>query len=296
MKNVAGILSLVALCAAGRARAAVPIDLSGVRPGPVTVTASEQAATIHWSDERNRQWTAEFSLDPKAPLITAISVNGAAVIERARPFYQCTTGKRRGGWDEFFDFPPSHPDGTRSFTGQFNLQSARAATIGDRVEIAFDGLRLGIFTGTVRYVIFPGSRLIEQVAVMSTREPDTAWFYDAGLRMTVDAGRRVGGNMETLVSFYDTAGELKTVLSDGPERHPASVRYRTIATRTGAGSVAVFPTPHQYFFPRDFTSNMGYLWHSSWKGQVSLGIRQLPDEGHVGIIRGPTRRRGPNSG
>jgi hypothetical protein len=42
--------------------------------------------------------------------------------------------------------------------------------------------------------------------------------------------------------------------------------------------VAVFPAPHQYFFPRDFTTNMAYLWHSSWKGQVALGIRQLPDD------------------
>jgi len=259
-------------------RAAVPFDQSGVRPGPVAVTSSADAVTVGWSDESQRPWSAEFSLDPKGPLIRAIRVNGAAVMENARPFYQCTTGKRRGGWDEFFDFPPSHPEGTRSFAGDLKLESARATTIGDRVEIAFSGLHMGIFEGSLRYVIFPGSRMIEQVAVMTTNEPDTAFFYDAGLRMTVAADRRVGGNMESLVSYYDTSGELKTVLSDGPERHPVAVRYRTIAARTGAGSVAVFPTPHQYFFPRDFTSNMAYLWHSSWKGVVSLGIRQLPDD------------------
>lgn len=258
--------------------AAVPFDQSGVRAGPVTVTSTADAVTVHWSDEANHPWSAEFSLDPKAPLIRSIQVNGAAVVENARPFYQCTTGKRRGGWDEFFDFPPSHPDGTRSFSGELRLESARAATIGDRVEIAFDGLRMGIFDGSIRYVIFPGSRLIEQVAVMTANQPDTAFFYDAGFRMTVAANRRVGGNMESLVSYYDTSGELKTVLSDGPERHPVAVRYRTIAARTGAGSVAVFPAPHQYFFPRDFTTNMAYLWHSSWKGLVSLGIRQLPDD------------------
>jgi hypothetical protein len=44
------------------------------------------------------------------------------------------------------------------------------------------------------------------------------------------------------------------------------------------GSVAVFPAPHQYFFTRDFTANLGYLWHSAWRGSVSLGIRQLPDD------------------
>ena len=262
----------------GSLQAAVPLDTTGVRPGPVTVTPTADSVTARWSDEANRSWSAEFSLDPKAALITSIKVNGAVVIDHARPFYQCTTGKRRGGWDQFFDFPPSHPDGTRSFAGDFGLKAARAQTRGDRLELSFDGLRMGIFEGSIRYVIFPGSRLMEQVAVMSTSEPDSAYFYDAGLRMTANADRRVGGNMETQVFYYDTAGDFRTALSDGPERHPAAVRYRSIGTRAGAGSVAVFPAPHEYFFPRDFTTNMAYLWHSSWKGIVSLGIRQLPDD------------------
>jgi len=273
MKLLSGFLT--ACCCL---QAAVTFDTSAVRPGPVTLTTTADSATVHWTDEANRNWAAEFSLDPKAALLTAIQWNGAVVIDHARPFYRCTTGKRRGGWDQFFDFPPSHPDGTRSFAGDFNLQAASARTIGDRLELSFEGLRMGIFQGSIRYVFFPGSRLVEQVAVLSTTEPDTAYFYDAGLRMTVNADRRVGGNMETQVSYYDTAGAWQTVLSDGPERHPAAVRYRAIAARSGAGSVAVFPAPHQYFFPRDFTSNMAYLWHSSWKGVVSLGIRQLPDD------------------
>src|SRR5712691_782784 len=159
MKTLAALL-----LGASQWAGAVSLDVSGVRPGPVTLTSNEASATVRWSDEANRPWTAEISLDPKAPLITAISVNGAAVIERARPYYQLTTGKRSGGWDAFFDFPPSHPDGTRTFQAEFNLKSARASTIGNRVEITFDGLRAGIFEGSIRYVFFPGSRLIEQVA------------------------------------------------------------------------------------------------------------------------------------
>jgi len=35
--------------------------------------------------------------------------------------YMATTGKRRGpaGFDEFFDYPGNHPDGTRRFEGAF---------------------------------------------------------------------------------------------------------------------------------------------------------------------------------
>jgi hypothetical protein len=258
--------------------AAVPVDLSAVKPGPIAVDSGPNSLTVRWKDESGGPWSAEFSLDPKLPLLTAISMNGAPLITRARPFFQCTTGKRRGGWDQFFDLPPSHPEGTHSYSGVFALKSAIAATIGDRVDLAFDGLRMGIFEGSVHFRFFPGSRLVQQFAAMKTNEPDTAYFYDAGLSMTVDADRRAGGNMESNVSYYDTGGELRTAPSHGPDRQPEAVRYRTIAARAGAGSVAVFPAPLQYFFPRDFTTNMGYVWHSSWKGQVALGIRQLPDD------------------
>ena len=170
--------------------AAVPIDLSGVRPGRITVKSSTDSVIVAWPDENGRSWTAEFSLDPKKPLITSIAVNVAKVLDRARPFYSCSTGKRRGGWDAFFDFPPSHPEGTRSFLGKFELQSARATSAGNRVEITFDGLDLGIFKGSIRYQFFPGSRLIEQAAVVSTNEPDTAFIYTAGLSATVEVDTR----------------------------------------------------------------------------------------------------------
>lgn len=258
--------------------ATVPLDVKEVRPGPITLATSAASVTVHWKDEVDRSWTAEFSLDPKQPLIRSIAADGSVVVERARPFYQCVVGKRRGGWDAFFDFPPSHPEGTRAFDGDFQLRSAHARSIGDRMELSFDGLDAGPFKGSIRYIFYPHSRLIQQVAVLATSEPDTAYFYNAGIRMAADKDRRPGGNMESHVSFFDTHGDFRTIPSDGPERQPIAVRYRGIAARMAHGSIAVFPTPHQYFFPRDFTTNMGYVWHQAWKGTVGLGIRQLPDD------------------
>ena len=126
--------------------AAVPADLSAVRPGPVTVEVAGENLVVRWPDESKRAWRAEFSLDPARPLIGSIGVGGKAIIERARPLYWCETGKRRGGWDAFFDFPPSHPEGTRRFTGEFRLTAAKARSAGDRVELFFDGLKIGPFT------------------------------------------------------------------------------------------------------------------------------------------------------
>src|SRR5260370_42632571 len=103
MKSAAGILPLLLLC---RLAAAVTLDVSGIRPGPVTVTSTATSATVHWNDEADRPWTAEFSLEPRAPLITALAAGGAKVIEGARPFYQTTTGKRGAGSGGRYCHPP----------------------------------------------------------------------------------------------------------------------------------------------------------------------------------------------
>ena len=257
----------------------IPADLTGVKPGPVTVDSTPTALAVHWKDERQRPWEAVFSLDPRQPLLSAVSVEGRKVIEGARPFYRCETGRRRGGWDAFFDFPPGAPEGTRAFLAEFHPKNARARSLGDRVEVSFDGMHMGIFEGSLRYIFYPESRLIEQQAALSTSQPDVAYFYDAGLRMTAHADETAGGNMNSHVSYYDTAGEFRTFSPVyGSERKPLAVRYRTLAAKMGAGSVAIFPAPHQYLFARDYTTNMGYVWYTAWRGTVSLGIRQLHDD------------------
>jgi hypothetical protein len=258
----------------------VPVDLSSVRPGPVTVTRSENALTVAWPDEAGRAWRARFSLDPAQPLVTTVGADHEPVIQNARPFYQGETGTRRGGWNAFFDDPTSHPDGTRHVQSTFRLRAATARSVGDRVQIVFDGFRMGSFEGSIAYTFYPGSRLIQQAAIATTYDADVAYYYDAGLEMAGAADRQPGNNMRTDVAYYDTEGTLRHVALNGlqAEREPVKARYRTLALKSAGGSVAVFPAPHQYFFPRDFTSNLGYVWHRAWRGRVSLGIRQLRDE------------------
>jgi hypothetical protein len=268
------LLLIPMLCAA----ATVPADLSAVRPGPVHVSVTDGAIQVEWPDAASRTWRAVFSLDPARPLIASIGLGANPIVERAQPVYRGATGIRRGGWDAFFDFPPSHPEGTRRFEAAFHLLGAKARTAGDRVELTFDGLRVGIFDGAIAYTFYPGSRLIQQTAVVSTQAQDVAYYYDAGLRMASEADRRPGGNMESEVAYYDLEGRFRTAPSSGPEREPVKVKYRTLAFKLGRGAIAVFPAPHQYFFARDYTTNMGYLWHRSWRGEVALGVRQLPDD------------------
>ena len=269
-----------ALFCAASVGSAMPVDLSAMRPGPVRVQETSGALTVDWPDEKGRAWSIEFRTDGKAEVIRRIAVAGKAILENGQPVYFADTGIRRGGWDQFFDFPPSHPEGIHRFQHEFKPTSVKARTEGDRVAVEFNGLALGIFSGSVVYTIYPGSRLIQQEAVLTTAAQDVAYFYDAGLDYQPAEDRRPGNNMETYVTYYDPSGpDLHTLRTPVvSERNPIAVKYRAIAARVANGSVAVFPPPHQYFFARDYTTNMGYAWHRAWRGHVGLGIRQLPDD------------------
>ncbi|HVU48290.1 MAG TPA: hypothetical protein VHD85_19330 [Terracidiphilus sp.] len=259
--------------------APISADISAVKPGPIAVAISGETLAVDWKDASNRQWQAQFSLDSSKPLIASISADGKSIVQSAWPYYRCTTGKRTGGWDAFFDFPPANPAGTRQFLAEFHPTSAIAQTVGNRVEVTFDGLKIGIFGGSLRYTFYPGTPLIQQAAIVSATEPDTAYFYDAGFEMTARQDETPGGNMASHFSYYDTDGKLEEIVPPyGSDRHSLTARYRTVAVRMGAGSIAVFPPPHRYFMARDYTTNQGYLWYSSWRGRVGLGIHQYPDD------------------
>lgn len=273
---VAVVLAMGAASALG---APITADVTGVRPGPVSVKVDGQRLEVDWSDAAKQHWQAVFALDTKKPLIAEISANGRAIVTGARPYFHVTTGKRAGGWDAFFDAPAMNAAGTRGFLGELTPTAATAKTVGNRVEVSFDGMKLGIFSGELRYTFFPGTALIEQAAMVSTTEPDTAFYYDTGLEMTAEADRTAGGNMASHIFYYDTEGRLQEMTPPyGSDRHTVAVHYRTIAARMGAGSIAVFPPPHRYFFARDYTTNQGYQWYSSWRGKVGLGVRQYPDD------------------
>jgi hypothetical protein len=258
--------------------ASIATDLTGMKPGPISVIA-DTSLNVSWADGIGHHWQTIFSLDSTKALITSISVDGSLIVQDAKPYYRCTTGKRKGGWDAFFDFPPINPAGTRQFLQEFSPTQVTAKTVGNRVEITFNGMMVGIFSGSLRYTFYPGSALIQQTALLSTREPDTAYYYDAGIQMAAKQDVSSGLNMQSKISYYDTAGTLQEITPPyDSDRRSVAVHYRAIAAKMGSGSIAVFPPPHRYFFARDYTTNQGYAWYSSWRGRVGLGVHQYPDD------------------
>jgi hypothetical protein len=78
---------------------------------------------------------------------------------------------------------------------------------------------------------------------------------------------------------------------------PIAARHRTIVAESDGGSVAVFPTPHQYLYPLDLADNFKFVWHGRSFQQRGddwgFGIRQPPegDKRFVPWINAPPRTR-----
>lgn len=270
---------LLAVSAAGLAAADVPVDLGAYQAGLVAAEARDDGLIVSWQDESNRNWEAAFSRDPDKPLLEAVSVEGEPVLRSASPFVRVETGVRSKGWNAFFDYPPEHPGGTSAHFGELALDSIRVETAGNRVRVHCNTFTAGPFSGSLVYTFFPGSRLVQQQAVLVTDKPNAAYIYDAGIEFSAPEQVQTGRNMITPLVYYDTEGQIQRESANGfqPERVAFKVRYRALATAAGQGSVAAFPAPHQFFFPRDFTSNLSQNWHRSWRGRVSLGIRSVRD-------------------
>ncbi|MES2391116.1 MAG: hypothetical protein V4555_05720 [Acidobacteriota bacterium] len=133
----------------------------------------------HYNVERHRSSSVASSLLAKFadPLITAITSDGHTIVESARPYFRCTTGKRTGGWYAFFDFPAGNPEGTRQFVDQFQPEHVAARTVGDWVEVNFDGMKMGIFTG-------PRNRGLSAAAATPPHAYDTVRHSDGIPRET----------------------------------------------------------------------------------------------------------------
>jgi hypothetical protein len=75
--------------------------------------------------------------------------------------------------------------------------------------------------------------------------------------------KKQGRRLEN-ISFADVGGRLQrhaSVSSDTSINQ--AVKYRTIIGNNSGGSIAVFPAPHQYFYPLDEAFNLKFVWRGA---------------------------------
>lgn len=243
------------------------------KKGEATVKVSEDILEITWPSGTNSSGKIQFNMKKAEPLFKSIQLNSKVISTELDPAFLLSIGKRdlmsQNGWMIFFDKVPQKPYKTYSIALEKNNFSV--SSIGSRTVVTVSALNADRFTGNLEVTFYNGSPLFNVAAVMSTKEDATAIVYDAGLIDTRNAWKNIssvttdGKFVDTPVNRTDTALNL-------------AVKYRTIAASSNEGTLAVFPAPHQYFYPLDEAFNLKFTWHGTqYKKMLNgygIGIRQ----------------------
>lgn len=247
--------------------AAVPVDRARYDPAcGVTVTQADDLLRLSWpASDAGAACSLDLNLDPDRPLIAAMGAGGggAPIARDVQPLFVLTVGSRnppaaaeRFGY-VFFDNPHRRP--YQRHLANFTLRAARVESAGQRATVILSGLSAGPFSGDLHIHLYRGSPLVHLQAVMTPTGENLAYCYDALL----------SGDFKTL-AWQDLSDKLVRQVPRGDELEPVAVRYRTIMAEGDGGTIAVFPTPHAFFFPRDYSNNLKFAQSS----KTAFGLRQ----------------------
>ncbi len=296
--------------------AGVPVDLTGVgdpAAGSTVVVAGADLRLV-WPLSPTANGEIVFNLRPAAsqPLIAQIGIDGTTLVRGVDPATFLTVGERNlrdpAGWMAFFDNPGLRS--YRTFAAVLNKTAVRVTTEGARTRVQVDEITAGAFRGRLELSVFRNSPLILVEAVVSTEEDGRAILYDAGLVARAPAGQTapwsspdattysplVPGSPWTSFAWLDAAGRVQRATADlSRVAAPLTVSRRVLVGESEGGAIAIFPPPHQYFYPLDSANNLGFAWYGSARNPMmtgyGFGIRQPPEGDRIWVpwVNAPPR-------
>jgi hypothetical protein len=282
------------LVSAGQAAPAdTPIDLSGYQQDcEVRLEGWDGHLRLAWPMAEGETGVVTLDLSGERPLVESLATKktggeAETILSGVDPIWFLTVGERRAAdekppeqkWEVFFDNPHQRPHQT--FASKLAFKSGRVRGSGKRASVTIDELTVGPFSGTVELSFYAGSRLMRIDAAIKTEKDRLAVFFDAGLVADQASWSQV--------VWVDTEGRNQRENLSGltpaarHEARPLKVRHRAIVAAGEKGAVACFPPPHQFQFPRDYSTNLGFVWagegYQGQTGKIGFGIRQNKDGG-----------------
>ncbi len=264
------MLRLIAFAAVMISAASLPaqkvvVDLSAYAPdGPIKVVPDDSGLSARWKTRHGWETAVTFSLEKGAPLFAKLEADGRVLATNVDPQFVVTTGSRRkqpGNRYIFFDNPATRAK--ERHVAKMELKHVKVKSFANRVSIIFDEISAGPFEGDLLIHLYDGSPLVHVEAAMRNQREDLAYIYDS-IQM---------GEFST-IAWKDLSDQINRRQPIG-EMTALAVRLRTIIAEQPGGTIAVFPAPHAWFFPRDYTNNLKF----AQMGAAGFGLRQDPSGG-----------------
>ncbi len=279
MKIFCNLMVLLFLSVSNFSIAQAPVNLKAYdKGGEARVSLEGGLLNITWPTGDIKKAKVIFNLKDTEPLFQSFQLGEAGdfteIAQGLDPVFLLSSGKRdlkKNGWNIFFDITGYLPH--KTYPVKLNRRNARVESEGSRTKVILSDATAGEFSGTLEITFYNGSPLLNIAAVMTTQKDSAAIIYDAGLV-----------NKEPIwkeIFWSDPENTLQSKLVNAKEKSKnLAVKYRTIIGESNEGSIAVFPPPHQYFYPLDNAYNLKYTWYGNdYREEISefgIGIRNEP--------------------
>ena len=253
--------------------AQVPEKIHSIKNGAVASTR-ENLLQVRWPAGGKQVGQIEIDLTRDQPLIKSLSLADKGKVQQIAssidPAFILTVGKRdlvpEKKWNIFFDKVPNKP--YQSFQVKHTRTAVKVHEDGSRTVITVDGMSAGDFAGALEITLYNGSPLLNIAAVLATTIDSAAILFDAGL---------ISEKPWAESWWSDTSDELRHAAMPRDSSAILDVKYRNIMSESKNGTLAVFASPHQYFYPLDEAFNLKFVWHGKNYRNLDgygMGIRQ----------------------
>ena len=259
------------------------VDLSAYNSASeIRIEKGGDLLNVRWLGSRGIYCELVLSLVDGTALVKSVgtmvdALNPAEIILRDfNPITLLTVGERdlskRAGWVIFFDKVHTRP--SKTSLASLELETVRVSSTSTRAVVELSQLTAGSFSGVLRFTFVSRSSLVRVDSVISTQEDARAIVYDAGIGAA-------NPSWSEAVWMDSTDRLTRSGTGSDLDASTHSVRFRTVLAEGEKGAVALFPPPHQFFYPLDFADNFGFVWsgrgYRKLVDEVSLGVRQPLD-------------------
>jgi hypothetical protein len=273
------LLLLLAFFITATASAQLKADLKGFNPkNEAVVSQTGNLLELKWPAGNGSTGKLVFDLNASKPLFKLIALTKGSsekiIAADAEPSFLVSIGKRdllsQNGWNIFFDKVPLKPYKTYPLEMKKSALSVKSA--GSHTVVTIGNLWVSDrFKGELEVTFYNGSPLFNIAAVVSTDVDATALVYDAGLVSRSNHWKSI-----SWTNTGDTLEHANVVKTDTAKN--LAVKYRAITASSAGGTLALFPAPHQYFYPLDEAFNLKFTWYGNHYRKMvdgyGIGIRQ----------------------
>jgi hypothetical protein len=271
------LLLLIALTAGFITYAQVPVDLKAYdKKTGVQVAVQNHLLHVEWPAGGSEFARISIDLRKGEPLLNTMQIGAKGtyktIANNLDPAVILTVGKRdlvsQNGWNIFFDKTAYLKYNTYPVT--LDKTGVQVRSDGAQTEVIVGGAAAGPFSGSYNLTVYNGSPLMNLAAVLTTSVDSLAVLYDAAIVGKTAPWRNI--------FWSDTENFIRSTRAENTgAATKMAVKYRTIIGEGQQGSLAVFPAPHQYFYPLDNCYNLEHVWYGeNYRDQIpgfGIGIR-----------------------